>query len=151
MSLSKTHHPDCSWRAGCRLAWSTPPSCVNVCMKGWMLGNIVKRFEWPLVRKALVRKCSLFTIFRTALQISWTKHETGKWDKNESCLLFLANHTQRLHGLFLVRLWFGFSTITSFCLQHQQNYYRSQQQKYADCVRTIDNDFLGWRKGYKKS
>ena len=25
--------------------------CVNVCMNGWMLGNIVKRFGWPLVTK----------------------------------------------------------------------------------------------------
>ena len=35
--LSKTPHPDCSWRAGCRLAWFTPPSvceCVNVWMNG---------------------------------------------------------------------------------------------------------------------
>ena len=30
---------------------------VNVCMNGWMLCNIVKRFEWPVVRKVLY-KCS---------------------------------------------------------------------------------------------
>ena len=35
--------------------------CVNVCMNGWMLGNVVKRFEWPLNRKA-VCECSLCII-----------------------------------------------------------------------------------------
>ena len=35
--------------------------CVNVCMIGWMWGHIVKRFEWPLVSKAL-HKCRPFII-----------------------------------------------------------------------------------------
>jgi hypothetical protein len=34
--------------------------CVNMCMNWWMLANIVTRFEWPRVRKALC-KCSPFT------------------------------------------------------------------------------------------
>ena len=32
--------------------------CVNVCTNGWKLGNVVKRLERPLVRKALY-KCQL--------------------------------------------------------------------------------------------
>ena len=32
-----------------------------------MLGDIVKRFEWPLVRKELY-KCSLFTLISTQQQ-----------------------------------------------------------------------------------
>ena len=36
--------------------------CVNVCMNGWMSGNIVKRFGWPLVTKNALYKCSPFTI-----------------------------------------------------------------------------------------
>ena len=36
--------------------------CVNVCMNGWMSGSNVKRFELPLVRKALC-KCSPTTIY----------------------------------------------------------------------------------------
>ena len=35
--------------------------CASVCRNGWILGNIVKCFEWPLVRKALY-KWSPFTI-----------------------------------------------------------------------------------------
>ena len=35
--------------------------CVNMCMNGWMFSNIVKLFEWPLVRKAL-HKYSPFII-----------------------------------------------------------------------------------------
>ena len=65
VSLSKTPNPNCSWRAGCLPAWLTPPSvrlCVNVCMNGWRLGDIVKRFEWSLVGKAL-HKRSPFTMY----------------------------------------------------------------------------------------
>ena len=49
-----------SRRAGCRLAWLTPPSVRECVREWWMWGNIVKRFEWPMVRKALY-KCSPFT------------------------------------------------------------------------------------------
>ena len=34
---------------------------VNVCVKGWMFGNIGTRFEWPCVKKALY-KCRQFII-----------------------------------------------------------------------------------------
>ena len=34
----------------------------NVCVNGWMSGSIVKRFEWPLVRKVLY-EWSPFTIY----------------------------------------------------------------------------------------
>ena len=53
VSLSKPPNPDCSWRAGCHL--------VNVCMNGWMWGNIVQRFERSLDRNAL-HKCGPFTL-----------------------------------------------------------------------------------------
>ena len=46
MSLTKTlpdPHPDCS-----HLAWLTP---LSVCEWVNFFGNIVKHFEWPLVRK----------------------------------------------------------------------------------------------------
>ena len=46
--------------------------CVNVCMNGSMLGNFVKCFEWPLVRKAQY-KCSPFTIY-TMLLPRWERH-----------------------------------------------------------------------------
>ena len=49
-------HPDClltSWLS----PWvaDTAVGCVNVCMNGWMWGSVVKRFEWPRVRKALFK------------------------------------------------------------------------------------------------
>ena len=66
MFLSKAPNPNCSRRAGCRLAWLTPPSvCESVreCE-----ANIVQHFGWPMVRKALC-KCGLFTFVLQCLEI----------------------------------------------------------------------------------
>ena len=50
-------------------AWLTPPS-VSECVYEWMTGSIVKRFEWPLVIKALY-KCSPFTILARQGREKW--------------------------------------------------------------------------------
>jgi hypothetical protein len=60
VSLSETPHPHCSDELAVALCGRERCRCVNVCMNGWMLGSIEKRFEWPLVRKAQF-KCSPFT------------------------------------------------------------------------------------------
>ena len=49
VSLSKTPYPDCSGPAGCRPAWLDSTVGVWMCMNRWMLGIIVRCFEWPLV------------------------------------------------------------------------------------------------------
>ena len=61
VSLSKTPHPNCCRRAGCRPAWLTPLS-VCECVHEVLLGSIVESFEWPLVRKEL-DKCSPSTVY----------------------------------------------------------------------------------------
>ena len=37
----------------------TSHGCVNVCMNGWMLGNIVKHFEWPWLEKRCIKAVHL--------------------------------------------------------------------------------------------
>ena len=61
VSLSKTPHPDCSWQVGLHLAWLTLPSVWMCAWMGKCSGNILKRFECRLVRKAPY-KCSPFKL-----------------------------------------------------------------------------------------
>ena len=76
---------------------------VCVCVTGWMLGDVVKRFEWPLVRKALYN-CSLFTRYPAEQRqpISWAfkSSEGEEWGR------VAAGHAWNIRPLLFTR-WSG--------------------------------------------
>ena len=50
------------WTKAYIRGWHRRRRCVIVSMNGWMWGNIVKHFDWPLVRKARYKDIP-FSIF----------------------------------------------------------------------------------------
>ena len=73
--------------------------CGNVCMNGWMLGNIVKCFKWPLVSKALY-KCSSFTIKRVYCLRSQT---IGQYQHRQGWA-HTSLSEEVMHNVWLVRV-----------------------------------------------
>ena len=84
--------------------------CVNVCMNGWMLGNIVKRFGWSLVTENALYKCSPFTVNYFNAVITWLMKLA--WILVVGIQLFNLVYSKYTHVL----LWkYGSWDLTSAC------------------------------------